>query len=119
MEPCKISSFTGIPIVTDVFYTVGQPDLKSGKYGFVQDPNCLYPQTLSITGMPTFATSNTATFDFTVLFMAANTDAGVYTVRIQNSISVPKDAAKTAFTPMSVDYTFKIFIAPCAVNAYT
>ena len=69
--------------------------------------------------MPAFAKSNTATFDFTVLFMGANTDAGVYTVRIQNLISVPGDATKTSFYKMVVDYTFKIFIAPCAVNAYT
>jgi len=50
--------------------------------------------------------------------MSANTNAGVYSVRIQNSISVPNDATKAAYTPILVDYTFKIYISPCAVSTY-
>jgi len=69
--------------------------------------------------VPTFTTSNTGTFDFTVPYMNTNKNVGVYSVKIKNSIYVPNDATKAAFTPVVVEYTFQIYISPCAINSYT
>lgn len=90
--PCQVLSFTASPAVTDVYYTVGQATAQSGNYGFVQDPACGYAETLTVTGVPAYATHNQGTKDFTVPQIFTNDGVGAYTVTVRNEIEVPDDA---------------------------
>ena len=46
----------------EISYTLGQPSFSFGTYQFVQNPDCGYPQTVSIENEPPqpFFTHNTA-----------------------------------------------------------
>jgi hypothetical protein len=68
--------------------------------------------------VPWFVYHDTSNFQFTVPFMSVNTNAGAYSIRIRNIISVPNDATKVTSTPFEIDYTFKIYVSPCAVKSY-
>ena len=53
MEPCQISDFFDQPMATGITYLVGESTAIFGDYGWVQDPNCGYPENPSVTGVPT------------------------------------------------------------------
>ena len=55
MQPCTISTFTADQEVGDISYNIGADSLLNvGKYIFGQDPDCGYPETITITGLPDF-----------------------------------------------------------------
>lgn len=78
----------------------------------------MYPETLTVTNVPTFATHNLATADFTVNQFTDLSKLGEYLVHIKSQISVPKDYTKTTFTIMNVEYDFPIRVQPCLVTTY-
>ena len=119
MEPCRIFSFEGDPIVNDLYYTIGQQSVTSGKYGFIQDKNCGYEETFAVNGVdPKWITHNTATKDFTVPFTMDNAAEGTYVITIRNEISVPDSADKLQYTKHFVEYEFSVIIEYCQVQDF-
>lgn len=47
-----------------------------------------------------------------------NQDVGAYVITIDNELLVPADATKADTIDYSVQYSFTVFIQPCAVNDY-
>ena len=89
-----------------------------GKYIFGQDPDCGYPETVTITNLPDFMQHNENTSDFEI---PKNTNLeliGEYIVTIRSEIEVPDDASSGTTTTMFVEYDFTVFIEPCIVNTY-
>ena len=119
MEPCLITSYDATTQVTVIVYNVNQATLTDGNYVFDETPFCGYPETVTVTDLPTFATHNEPSSDFTI---PQNNDLdliGEYTVTLKSEIQVPDDHTKATFTPHFVEYQFVIQVEECIVNTYT
>ena len=65
--PCQFSTYTATMQVSDISYNIGSPGLINiGSYIFEEDPVCNYPETTTVTNLPTFVTHNEETSDFTI-----------------------------------------------------
>jgi hypothetical protein len=102
--------------VTEIHYVLGTANLTDGHYVFDEVPFCGYSETVSLVGLPSFATHNLSTSDFTVPLNGDLSLIGEYVVTIKSEILVPTDYKKISFTPMSVSYNFSIFVEPCIVT---
>jgi len=71
-----------------------------------------------VTNLPSFATHNLATADFTIPQTFDLALIGEYKVRIRSEISIPDDYTKTTFTKKFAEYDFLIRIEPCMVSTY-
>ena len=104
MEPCLITSYDATTQVTVIVYNVNQATLTDGNYVFDETPFCGYPETVTVTDLPTFSTHNEPSSDFTI---PQNNDLdliGEYTVTLRSEIQVPDDHTKATFTPHFVEY---------------
>ena len=66
MQPCVVNTYSEGPIAGPIVYSIGGPELTDGFYSFIEDPGCGYPFAYTVTNLPSFATHNTATQDFTI-----------------------------------------------------
>ena len=66
VQPCKVTTYTRDVVVGDINYNVGAASLTTGSYTFGEDPICDYPETVTVTNLPAFASHNSGTADFTV-----------------------------------------------------
>ena len=67
---------------------------------FDEDPVCNYPETVTLTNLPSFVVHNEPSSDFTI---EKNTDLGIiggYTATIYSEIKVPDDHTKLTFTTL-------------------
>ena len=58
MEPCLVSTYKATTKITVIVYNVNQATLTDGRYVFDEDPICGYPETVTVTDLPSFATHN-------------------------------------------------------------
>ena len=80
---------------------------------------CNYPETVTLTSLPTFVTHNKASSDFLI---PKNNDLsllGKYVVKIRSEICVPEDYTKATCSLMFVEYQFTVEVLKCIVNTYT
>ena len=61
ISPCAVKSYTQTRTVGIITYPISSPTLTSPSYLFSQSPDCDYSQTITVTGLPSFMTHNTAT----------------------------------------------------------
>ena len=55
MQPCAVSTYKADQEVGNISYNIGADSLMNiGKYIFGQDPDCGYPETVTITNLPDF-----------------------------------------------------------------
>jgi hypothetical protein len=106
-------------VLTVISYNVGAPSLTSPKYTFDESPPCLYPETVTLTNLPSFVTHNLATSDFTIPQTFDLALIGEYKVHIRSEISIPDDYTKTKYTTKVAEYDFFIWMEPCLVTNYT
>ena len=120
MEPCIVSFYTATLEVADIYYNIGNTARKNvSPYTFDESPVCNYPETVTLTNLPTFVTHNApATADFSVPYTSDLSLIGSYPVTIRSEISVPNDYTKTTFKKMFVEYEFIVFMEPCLVTSY-
>ena len=86
VEPCLVDKYEAALVVSKIIYNVNQADLTTGLYRFDEIQVCNYPETVTVTNLPTFAAHNEATSDFTI---PRNNDLeliGTYTVRLRSEI---------------------------------
>jgi len=102
-----------------ITYNIGAPDLTDGLYVFDEDPFCNYPETVTVTNLPTFATHNTGSIDFTIPQTSDLNLMGEYIVTINSQICVPDDYTANTCSIMQVEYDFVIYMEPCLVNSYS
>ena len=118
IEPCLVNTYSAAQKVTTIIYNIGAPSLTDGSYFFDEDPACNYPETVTLTNLPSFVEHNTQSSDFTI---AKNDDLniiGAYTVTIRSEIQKPDDHLKTTFTSLFAEYDFEIHIQACIITAY-
>ena len=86
IEPCLVDTYLATQKVSIVVYNVGGPSMTDGLYIFDEDPVCNYPETVTLTNLPTFVQHNEQSSDFTI---PKNTDLniiGAYIVKIRSEI---------------------------------
>ena len=68
VEPCLVTTYTATTEVADISYNIGAADLLNvGPYVFDEEPVCNYPETVTLTSLPSFVTHNAPdTDDFSV-----------------------------------------------------
>lgn len=66
VEPCKVDSFVGEPLIDFISYSVGSATLTAGDYGFTQTPPCGYAQTITVSGLPSFVDHREADKNFQI-----------------------------------------------------
>lgn len=113
-----MSTYVDTLQVGTIVYNIGQPDLTAGDYIFDENPQCGYPETVTITNLPVWATHNEPTSDFTIPKQTSLALLGFYTARIRSEIQVPTDYTQTVFTTLFVEYDFFIQVEECVVTSY-
>ena len=89
--------------VGDITYHIGADSLMNvGKYIFTEDPVCQYPETVTLTNLPSFVEHNESTSDFTISRNADLSLIGSYLVTIRSEIQVPDDATSSSFSTFFV-----------------
>ena len=122
IQPCQLTGYLAQIPANNFSYTLGQPGGASGNsYEFKQEGLCTYPDLITVTNLPSFASHDTTAKFFSVPFLPLNDEAkiGRYEVTIKGEVSFPSDYTQTAVTILEVQYTFFITIQPCVVNQYT
>ena len=118
IEPCIVSTYTATTSITQIVYNIGALEKTDGLYTFDEDPVCNYPETITLTDLPTFVTHNESTSDFTIPLTDDLSLLGEYTVTIKSEICVPDDHSKATCTPFIVEYDFVVVMQPCLVDSY-
>ena len=113
-----MDTYTEADVITVISYNIGGASLTSPKYSFEESPPCFYPETVTLTGLPSFVTHNEATSDFTIPQTADLSLIGKYTVTLRSEISIPDDFTMTTYTTLFVEYDFIIRVEPCLVTTY-
>ena len=98
IEECIINAYDATEIITDITYIIGDPEFLSSKYLFDETPVCNYPETVTVTNLPSFASHNELAKDFNIPMTEQHDLDGIYTVTLKSEIQVPDDYTKTTFT---------------------
>jgi len=101
--------------VTDIYYSIGDPDVFSSPYLYTLAPSCNLTPTLTVTNLPTLATHNTVTTNFKVSSTTNLALIGSYVVTMTSSITFMKDYLKNLNT-LTTSYTFTIYMTPCVIT---
>ena len=104
VNPCIVDTYEASLKVIEILYNVGLPEKNDGNYEFAQSPNCKYPQSVTVSNLPSWATHNEAAQDFSISSIADLSMIGQYTVDMHSEIQIPDDATQATFTTMTVDY---------------
>ena len=57
IDPCIVNQYIATIIATDITYAIGSTTLANvSPYAFEQQPNCGYPETITLTNLPAFVT---------------------------------------------------------------
>ena len=99
-------------MAADIFYNLGESALLNvSPYAFEQVPAiCGYPETVTVTNLPAFATHNLAAKDFSLSQITDLSLIGEYTVTIRSEIEVPDDYTLSSATTFFDEYQFKIYV---------
>ena len=106
IEPCLVSIYTDTITITRIVYKIGALALTDGFYVFDEDPVCNYPETVTLTNLPSFATHNEDSSDFTIPQTGDLSLLGEYPVRIRSEICVPDDHTQNTCKAMFKEYEF-------------
>lgn len=118
MEPCIIVDYFDSITVPTLTYFIGDTTLTDGFYEFTQDLACGYPETITVSNLPSFATHRSASADFQIPATSDLDLIGVYTVNIKAEICVPDDYTQGSCTPVVVQYDFEILVEPCIITSF-
>lgn len=119
VQGCVVNDYVATKTVTRIEYNIGASTLTDGLYEFDEEPVCNYPETVTLTNLPTFVTHNEASSDFTIPQTGDLSLLGEYSVTIRSEICVPEDHTQSTCTTMHVEYDFVVVMQPCIVDTYT
>jgi len=108
IEPCLVTTYQPTTKITEIVYNIGALEMTDGLYVFDEDPVCNYSETVTLTDLPTFATHNEASSDFTIPQTGDLDLLGEYTVKIRSEICVPDDHTNDSCSPFVSEYDFTI-----------
>ena len=86
IDPCIVDSYDATTVVTKIIYNVNQATLTTGFYQFDETPGCDYPETVTVTNLPAFATHSEPNSDFTIVKNPNLDLIGEYVVNLRSEI---------------------------------
>ena len=98
--PCVVNTYDATLTVPTLIITIGSADSVLGNYVFDESPVCNYPETVTVTNLPTFAQHNEPTSNFDIFEVTDLSLAGDYIVTLRSEISIPDDYSQTTFTTL-------------------
>jgi len=98
INPCQVSTYTATKQVVSITYRIGDPDLIDGAYAFSESPICGYPETVTVTNLPSWAIHLSADKKFKIPSTRDLALIGSYTVTMRGEISMPNDASKVTYS---------------------
>ena len=117
--PCVVNSYDATLSVPTLIITIGSADSVLGNYVFDESPVCNYPETVTVTNLPTFAQHNEPTSNFDIFEVTDLSLAGDYTVTLRSEIQIPDDYSQTTFTTLFQEYDFIIrMVDPCPTAVF-
>ena len=117
IEECIINAYEVSQKMQTLTYIIGDPDFFSAPYSFDETPVCNYPEIVTVTNLPSFATHRESDSNFKIAKNENLALDGTYTVTLRSEIHVPTDYTKTVFTTWYKEYTFDIvMIDPCKTS---
>ena len=67
VNPCFVNSYTiSSAAINPVSYSLRNPEISFGPYGFQQSPDCGYAETVTFDNLPSIVTHNSGSQDFTI-----------------------------------------------------
>ena len=66
IEPCLVNTYVSSLDAGPLTYSIGDPSMTDGRYIFTEDPVCNYPETVTLTDLPTWTSHNAGNSDFTI-----------------------------------------------------
>ena len=118
VNPCIVTSYSALPVASDLSYAIGSPTVTSSFYSFKEEPACKYPETIQIIDLPPWASHSVFTRTFSVPQTFDLSLIGAYQVSIKADLEVPDDNTLTTYSLITVEQTFTIFVEPCVVTDY-
>ena len=106
VQPCQVNTYTQNLVAGPISFNVGAPEKTDGAYTFGEDPICDYEETVTVTNLPSFATHNSGSADFTLSEISDLSLIGEYVVTIRSEICVPDDYTKSSCMTMADEYQF-------------
>ena len=86
IEECIINAYDATQIIPDLTYIIGDPDFLSASYLFDESPVCNYPETVTVTDLPSFASHDGVDKDFSIPKNEEHALDGTYTVTLRSEI---------------------------------
>ena len=88
--PCVLLQYVDTLRVGEIRYAIGGSTMPNvGHYTFEEEPFCGYPETVTLTNLPTFLTHNEDSSDFTMQESSDLSLIGEYIVNIKSEIRWP------------------------------
>lgn len=84
--PCVVNQYDATLTVPTLIITIGSATTTLGNYVFDESPFCNYPETVTVTNLPTFAQHNEPTSDFDIFQTTDLSLAGDYPVTLRSEI---------------------------------
>ena len=66
INPCTVLDYSLTSAVKEIYYQIGTPGVTDGNYLFDEDPVCNYPETVTITNLPSFMTHDESNSEFSI-----------------------------------------------------
>ena len=115
VSPCVPLTLTATNKVTDIYYSIGDPDVFSSPYLYTLAPSCNLTPTLTVTKLPTLATHNIVATNFKVSLTTDLALIGSYVVTMTSSLTFMKDYLKNLNT-LTTSYTYSMSMTPCVIT---
>lgn len=106
VHPCQVTDYSHTLKAGPIYHRINQSSKTDGSYSFGETPACGYPETVTVTGLPSFVTHNEASSDFTLDQIDDLNLSGEYLVTIRSEICVPDDHTLATCTTMFDEYQF-------------
>ena len=118
ITPCQVNSYIETSLVGDLVYEIATPGIVSPGYVFDESPICNYPETVTVTGLPTFMVFDEPNARFELPETADLSLIGIYTFVVRSEIEVPEDYTMSTTRIMFVEETVTVTVNPCQVDTY-
>lgn len=99
-----MTTYSRTIVAAPINHGIKESQKNDGVYSFGEDPICDYPETVTVTNLPAFATHNSGTADFTIDYVDDLSLVGEYIVTIRSEICVPDDYTGATCTVLSDEY---------------
>ena len=109
VDPCQVATLIGSITGAPISYSLATPATTGAQYTFLEDLACGYDQSITVTGLPAFASHDQTLRQFSVE-TSDPSDKQTYTVVVESIIDVPVTYERQDFNQVTALVTFDIIV---------